>query len=185
MNLMAEKANIAIIAGDTKIMPRGTLNEIIIATTGIGMKDKKIRILDNGLKTGDTIILTGSVGDHGTARQDPLHARGPAKGAHSRTAGDRGVVGQARHAGQEAQRGHEAEAGDRPGPDDAPQGPVPGRAHHRARPPNQDQAVGVHPQGEPGGDHHLPDHPSDRGRARRQGLRGPAACFRDLFRPDD
>ncbi|MFX1345864.1 MAG: hydrogenase expression/formation protein HypE [Promethearchaeota archaeon] len=67
MNLMAEKANIAIIAGDTKIMPKGSLNEIIIATTGIGIKDKKIKILDNNLKPGDKIILTGSIGDHGIA----------------------------------------------------------------------------------------------------------------------
>lgn len=67
MNLMAEKANIAVIAGDTKVMPRGTLNDIIIATTGIGIKDKNIKVLDNNIKTGDHIILTGSVGDHGTA----------------------------------------------------------------------------------------------------------------------
>ncbi|GAG54292.1 unnamed protein product, partial [marine sediment metagenome] len=53
--------------GDTKIMPRGTLNEIIMATTGIGIKDKKIKILDNHLKAGDKIILTGSIGDHGTS----------------------------------------------------------------------------------------------------------------------
>ena len=67
MNNMALKANIAIIAGDTKIMPRGTLNELIIATTGIGIKDKNIKILDNNIRTGDHIILTGSIGDHGTA----------------------------------------------------------------------------------------------------------------------
>ncbi|MFX1481009.1 MAG: hydrogenase expression/formation protein HypE [Promethearchaeota archaeon] len=67
MNLKAKEAHIAIIAGDTKVMPRGTLNEIIIATTGIGIKDKSIKILDNNLKIGDKIILTGSIGDHGTA----------------------------------------------------------------------------------------------------------------------
>ena len=67
MNLKSKDAGIAIIAGDTKVMPRGTLNEIIIATTGIGIKDKKIKILDNNLKAGDKIILTGSIGDHGTA----------------------------------------------------------------------------------------------------------------------
>ncbi|GAG54298.1 unnamed protein product, partial [marine sediment metagenome] len=67
MNLKSKEANIAIIAGDTKIMPRGTLNEIIMATTGIGIKDKKIKILDNHLKAGDKIILTGSIGDHGTS----------------------------------------------------------------------------------------------------------------------
>ncbi|MHA2390739.1 MAG: hydrogenase expression/formation protein HypE [Promethearchaeota archaeon] len=67
MNRKAKEANIAIIAGDTKVMPRGTLNEIIMATTGIGIKDKQINILDQGLKAGDKIIMTGSIGDHGTA----------------------------------------------------------------------------------------------------------------------
>ncbi|MFW9987627.1 MAG: hydrogenase expression/formation protein HypE [Candidatus Odinarchaeota archaeon] len=67
MNITAKKANIAIIAGDTKVMPRGTLNEIIIATTGIGIKHKEIKILDNNIKPNDSIILTGSIGDHGTA----------------------------------------------------------------------------------------------------------------------
>ncbi len=67
MNAKALEANIAIIAGDTKVMPKGTLNEMIIATTGIGIKDKKIRILDKNLKIGDKIIVTGSIGDHGTA----------------------------------------------------------------------------------------------------------------------
>jgi len=67
MNSMAKKANIAIIAGDTKVMPKGTLSDLIIATTGIGIKDKKIKVLDNNLKAGDHIILTGSIGDHGAA----------------------------------------------------------------------------------------------------------------------
>ncbi|MHA1150653.1 MAG: hydrogenase expression/formation protein HypE [Promethearchaeota archaeon] len=66
-NSTAEKAGIAIIAGDTKVMPRGTLNEIIMATTGIGLKDKAITIEDKNLKAGDKIIITGSIGDHGTA----------------------------------------------------------------------------------------------------------------------
>jgi len=66
-NLKAKEANIGIIAGDTKVMPNGSLNEIIMATTGIGIKDKLIKILDNGLKIGDKIIITGSIGDHGTA----------------------------------------------------------------------------------------------------------------------
>ena len=66
-NSKAKEANIAIIAGDTKIMPRGTLNEIIITTTGIGIRDKNVNIEDKNLKVGDKIIITGSIGDHGTA----------------------------------------------------------------------------------------------------------------------
>ncbi|MFX0074179.1 MAG: hydrogenase expression/formation protein HypE [Candidatus Hermodarchaeota archaeon] len=66
-NFKAKEANVAIIAGDTKVMPKGTLNDMIMATTGIGIKDKNIRVLDKNLKVGDKIIITGSIGDHGTA----------------------------------------------------------------------------------------------------------------------
>jgi hydrogenase expression/formation protein HypE len=66
-NFTAKEANVAIIAGDSKVMPKGTLNEMIMATTGIGIKSKKIKILDNSLQPGDKIIITGSIGDHGTA----------------------------------------------------------------------------------------------------------------------
>ncbi len=66
-NKTASQANIAIIAGDTKVMPRGTLNEIIITTTGIGIRDKSIKLQDNNIQIGDKIILTGSIGDHGTS----------------------------------------------------------------------------------------------------------------------
>ena len=66
-NFKAKEANIAIIAGDTKVMPRGSLNEIIMATTGIGIKDKNIKVLDSNLQTGDKIIITGTIADHGSA----------------------------------------------------------------------------------------------------------------------
>jgi len=66
-NFTAKEANVAIIAGDSKVMPRGSLNEIIMATTGIGIKEKSIKILDNYLKPGDRIIVTGSIGDHGSS----------------------------------------------------------------------------------------------------------------------
>ncbi len=67
LNTTAKEAKIAIIAGDTKVMPHGTLNEIVMATTGIGIKDKKFKVLDSGLKAGDKIIITGTIADHGTA----------------------------------------------------------------------------------------------------------------------
>jgi hydrogenase expression/formation protein HypE len=66
-NFKAKEANVAIIAGDTKVMPKGTLNDMIMATTGIGIKDKSVIVLDKNLKQGDKIIITGSIGDHGTA----------------------------------------------------------------------------------------------------------------------
>ena len=66
-NYTAREAGVAIIAGDTKVMPRGSLDKIIIATTGIGLKEKYITILDNNLQKNDKIIITGSIGDHQSA----------------------------------------------------------------------------------------------------------------------
>jgi len=66
-NKTASEANIAVIAGDTKVMPKGTLQDIIITTSGIGIKPKGLKITDNNLQVGDKIIITGSIGDHGTA----------------------------------------------------------------------------------------------------------------------
>ncbi len=56
-NNKAKEANVAIIAGDTKIMPKGTLNEMIMATTGIGIKDKNIKILDANLKPSSMMTI--------------------------------------------------------------------------------------------------------------------------------
>jgi hydrogenase expression/formation protein HypE len=64
----AETCQVPIIAGDTKVMPRGTLDGMIIVTSGIGILEKKTEvILDSNLKPGDKIIVSGTVGDHGIA----------------------------------------------------------------------------------------------------------------------
>ncbi len=64
----AEENGVAIIAGDTKVMPRGTLDEMIIVTAGIGViEDDKLDIRDSNLKPSDKIIISGTVGDHGIA----------------------------------------------------------------------------------------------------------------------
>lgn len=66
-NTYAAKAQIAVLAGDTKVMPKGTLNEIILSTSGIGIRPKNRQIHDGNCKIGAKIILTGSIGDHGAA----------------------------------------------------------------------------------------------------------------------
>jgi len=66
MNASAEAVGAAIIHGDFKVMPKGKLDKIIITATGIGMVEKGKIILDSGLKAGDSIIVTGPIGDHGT-----------------------------------------------------------------------------------------------------------------------
>ncbi len=56
---------VAVVAGDTKVMGAGELDGLVLATTGIGVAEGFVS--DSGLKPGDRILVTGSVGDHGMA----------------------------------------------------------------------------------------------------------------------
>lgn len=60
----AKKANVAIVAGDTKVVERGSADGLYINTTGIGVVS---RPLDRKICEGDSVIVSGSVGDHGVA----------------------------------------------------------------------------------------------------------------------
>lgn len=61
--------NIGIVAGDTKVMPQKSMEDvdILINTTGIGLVPEGKRITDSSVQPGDLIISTGSLGDHGFA----------------------------------------------------------------------------------------------------------------------
>ncbi len=59
--------NVAIIAGDTKVLPKGQVDKMYISTTGIGKRVSPNIIGDNKLEVGDKIILTGPTGMHGAS----------------------------------------------------------------------------------------------------------------------
>ncbi len=63
----AAEDQVAIIAGDTKVIPKGGLDQMIICTTGVGLVEKGHVITDSGIKVGDKLIMTGTIGDHGIA----------------------------------------------------------------------------------------------------------------------
>ncbi|HNW98949.1 MAG TPA: hydrogenase expression/formation protein HypE [Bacteroidales bacterium] len=65
----AKKANVKIVTGDTKVVDKGKCDKIFINTSGIGMLDEKRKMISfgNKIKTGDKIIVNGTIGDHGTA----------------------------------------------------------------------------------------------------------------------
>jgi hydrogenase expression/formation protein HypE len=65
MRAACTEAGTTIVTGDTKVMRHGELDRIVITTTGVGIT-KRI-IPDNGLRPGDRIIVTGTMGDHGLA----------------------------------------------------------------------------------------------------------------------
>lgn len=60
----AEKNNVEITCGDTKVVERGKCDEIFITTSGIGILKKKPLSVKN-IKIGDKIIINGTIGDHG------------------------------------------------------------------------------------------------------------------------
>jgi len=66
MDATAIEAGVALIGGDFKVMPKGALDRIAMATAGVGILVGK-RVLDSLARPGDKVIVTGSVGDHGIA----------------------------------------------------------------------------------------------------------------------
>jgi hydrogenase expression/formation protein HypE len=71
MRETCREAGAAIVTGDTKVMGRGELDGIVINTTGVALT--RTLISDAGLRPGDRIILTGSIGDHGIALMAKRH----------------------------------------------------------------------------------------------------------------
>jgi hydrogenase expression/formation protein HypE len=61
----ALEAGAPIVTGDTKVMGRGEIDGIVLNTTGVALTRHVVS--DAGLRPGDRIILTGTVGDHGIA----------------------------------------------------------------------------------------------------------------------
>ena len=62
MNDVMVEVGVPLIAGDTKVVERGSLDEIVVSTTGIGLA--KCVVSDSGSEPGDKIIVTGTIGNH-------------------------------------------------------------------------------------------------------------------------
>ena len=65
MDNVLQEYKIPIVAGDTKVLPKGSIDKLLIVTTGIGKRITDKPILDASTVENDKIILTGSVGSHG------------------------------------------------------------------------------------------------------------------------
>ncbi len=61
---LSHKYKVPIVTGDTKIMEKGDIDQIVINTSGVGLCDE---ILDENLEVGDKIIISGGIGEHGIA----------------------------------------------------------------------------------------------------------------------
>lgn len=63
----ARRAGVMVVTGDTKVVGKGQCDRIFINTSGIGSIREGVSISCRNLKPGDSIILSGTVGDHGMA----------------------------------------------------------------------------------------------------------------------
>ncbi len=63
----ARAAGVEIVTGDTKVVERGHADGMYICTTGIGQLDSRASLSPKALQPGDRILLSGTIGDHGTA----------------------------------------------------------------------------------------------------------------------
>ncbi len=62
-----EKAGVAVVTGDTKVVEKGKGDKIFINTSGIGTIHPKAVISTKHIKVGDQIILSGHMASHGIA----------------------------------------------------------------------------------------------------------------------
>ncbi|MGH2849510.1 MAG: hydrogenase expression/formation protein HypE [Solirubrobacteraceae bacterium] len=63
----AAAAGVEIVAGDTKVVERGHADGMYICTAGVGLRDPRATLSPAALRPGDRILLSGSIGEHGTA----------------------------------------------------------------------------------------------------------------------
>jgi hydrogenase expression/formation protein HypE len=66
MQRAAEESGVQIVTGDTKVVQRGGADKIFINTAGIGLIENKANISSRNARPGDRVIVSGTIGDHGT-----------------------------------------------------------------------------------------------------------------------
>ncbi|MBI4865086.1 MAG: hydrogenase expression/formation protein HypE, partial [Candidatus Riflebacteria bacterium] len=67
MRRAADEALTSIVAGDTKVVERGGADGLFISTAGLGLIRPGLDVGGANARPGDAVLVTGTVGDHGTA----------------------------------------------------------------------------------------------------------------------
>jgi hydrogenase expression/formation protein HypE len=60
----AEEASIRIVTGDTKVVEHGAADQLFITTSGIGWIRKGVHLSGVNARPGDTVLVSGFLGDH-------------------------------------------------------------------------------------------------------------------------
>jgi hydrogenase expression/formation protein HypE len=67
MREAADAAGVRIVTGDTKVVERGKGDGIYINTAGIGVLRHGVELASARIRPGDRVLVSGPIGDHGTA----------------------------------------------------------------------------------------------------------------------
>jgi hydrogenase expression/formation protein HypE len=62
----AGEAGVQIVTGDTKVVQKGSADRVFINTSGVGIIESPVRLSASRAAVGDKVIVSGSIGDHGT-----------------------------------------------------------------------------------------------------------------------
>jgi len=73
MKSEADKSQVSIVTGDTKVVHRGAADKMFVNTAGIGVIPEGVNIASTRAEIGDLVLINGLIGDHGAAI---LEARG-------------------------------------------------------------------------------------------------------------
>ncbi|BBO76161.1 hydrogenase expression/formation protein HypE [Desulfosarcina widdelii] len=65
MGQAAKAADVTVVTGDTKVVPKGAADKIYINTAGIGVIPERIHVSGGNARPGDAVILSGTMADHG------------------------------------------------------------------------------------------------------------------------
>jgi hydrogenase expression/formation protein HypE len=63
----AKEAHVSVVAGDTKVLAQGEGGGLYLATTGVGVCENNLKLGMAQIAPSDVILISGPIGDHGTA----------------------------------------------------------------------------------------------------------------------
>lgn len=67
MATAAQAAGVAVVTGDTKVVGAGAADGLYIATAGVGVVPPGRELGPSGVRPGDRLLVSGTIGDHGMA----------------------------------------------------------------------------------------------------------------------
>ena len=67
MHQAAATAGVHIVTGDTKVVEKGSGDQLFIITSGIGLVPQGVNLSASHARPGDKVLLSGTIGDHGIA----------------------------------------------------------------------------------------------------------------------